>query len=291
MAIDILQEKIRKLKNPTVVDFTVLPTHIPPHLLQGASRLEAYGQMCRELLSAFKGVIPAVRFSLGSFALYGAQGIAELTGLLNQAKELGFYVFLDGPELLSPWAARNASEGIFGAEPIYPCDGLILSPYLGTDVLKPFLDACKASKKDLFPVVRSANKSAPELQDLLTGGRLVHTAAADIVSRCGQDMVGKFGYSQVGMVAAVTSQNSLRTIRSKYKNTFLLADGLDYPSGFVKSCALAFDRLGHGAAVCAGGSVVGAWQTAGTDGQDYIDQALKELERIRTNLMRYITIM
>ena len=61
--------------------------------------------------------------------------------------------------------------------------------------------ACgKKDKKDLFVVARTANKSAPELQDLLAGTRLVHSAAADHVNRYGADTAGKYGYTRVGIV-------------------------------------------------------------------------------------------
>ena len=33
MAIDVLQDKIRKLKNPSMIDFTVKPEHIPAQIL------------------------------------------------------------------------------------------------------------------------------------------------------------------------------------------------------------------------------------------------------------------
>ena len=291
MAIDVLQDKIRKQKCPVVVDFTVLPEHIPPHLRDDAAPEAAYGRFCRELLTGLKGKVPALRFSLGAFALLGEAGIWELTGILTAARESGFYIFLDGPELHSPWAAKNAAEWLLGPESRFPLDGLILSPYLGSDTIRPFLQPCKERGKDLFPVVRSANKSAPELQDLLTGSRLVHTAAADLVSRYGGDMIGKYGYSQVGMLVGATTSSCVRPLRTKYKNTFFLLDGYDYPGGNGKNCAPAFDKLGHGAIVCAGGSIAGAWLTAESDGRDFVEQALETLERMKRNLTRYTTIL
>ena len=32
MSVDKLQERIRKGKNPSVIDFNMLPEHIPPHI-------------------------------------------------------------------------------------------------------------------------------------------------------------------------------------------------------------------------------------------------------------------
>ena len=70
MSIDALQDKIRKLKNPSMVDFGVQRGNLPPHLLEeGENYLAAYCRFCRELMSGLKGVVPAVRFSFGLFSM------------------------------------------------------------------------------------------------------------------------------------------------------------------------------------------------------------------------------
>ena len=69
MSIDVLQEKIRKTKNPSMVDLALKTSDLPPHLLEEAgSSAAAYGRFCRELLEGLKGIVPAVRFSFASFA-------------------------------------------------------------------------------------------------------------------------------------------------------------------------------------------------------------------------------
>lgn len=292
MAIDVLQDKIRKLKNPSVVDFAITLEQLPPHLLEvEGSFCKAYARMCRELMDAMKGFVPAVRFSFGSFALLGVEGLETLSQLLKEAAELGFYVLLDSPEILSPWSAERAAAGIFAAAGDYPCDGLIVSPYIGTDGIKPFLPYCKNEGKDLFLIVRSPNKTASEIQDLMTGTRHVYDAAADLCKRHGETILGKSGYSRVAALASAGSPESLRSLRSKYNRTFLLVDGLDYPSGNAKNCSHAFDRFGHGAVVCAGPSITGAWKIAETDGSDYVEQAMQALERMKKNVNRYISIL
>ena len=70
MSVDKLQEKIRKLKNPSVLDLRVSAEQIPPHLLESASSYAAaYRTYCEALLDALKDTVPAVRFSFNSFAL------------------------------------------------------------------------------------------------------------------------------------------------------------------------------------------------------------------------------
>lgn len=292
MSVDMLQEKIRKTKNPSVLELNLSVNELPPHILEQAeSKAAAYGCFCRELLDGLKGILPAVRVSFSAFALLGAQGLDELTQTLKAAAEMGYYVALDAPEIFSPAAAKMTAEAILGEGSVYPCDGLIISGYLGSDVIKPFLPYCKKEKKDIFVVARTANKSAPELQDLLSGGRLVHAAAADHVNRYGADTAGKSGYTRVGILAAASAAESLRNLRSKYPKLFLLIDGYDYPNANAKNCSHAFDKYGHGAAACSGSGITCAWKQAESDGTDFLEHAKAAAERMKKNLTRYTTVL
>lgn len=291
MAIDGLQESIRKRKNPMVVDFSVLPEQIPEHIRQGRSEAEAYYQFCQGLLDGLKELLPAVRFSFGQLALMGGDGLEVLAQLLDEAKALGYYVIMDSVEILAPWGAERAAAGYFQANSRFQCDALVISPYIGSDAIKPFIPYCLEAGKDIFMAIRTPNKSAPELQDLLTGSRLVHTAAADLLCRFGDTIIGNCGYSPIGALASGTASNALASLRAKYPRLFLLVDGYDYPGGNAKNCSAAFDRLGHGAAVCVGQSVTAAWYAAETDGSDYVQQAIGAVGRIHKNLNRYIKII
>ena len=288
MAVDILQEKIRKTKNPTVLELGLALSQIPPQFEKNAS---GYGEFCRQLLTHLSGNIHAVRVSFAAFAMLGADGLTELSLTLKTAGEQGYYVFLDAPELLSPASAQLVADAVFGEGSAYACDGLVISGYLGSDIIKPFLPYCKSAKKDIFVVARTANKSAPELQDLLSGSRLVHAVSADHVNRYGTDTAGKFGYTRVGVLAAASAAESLRTLRAKYPGLFLLVDGLDYPNANSKNCANAFDKFGHGAAVCVGASITAAWTQTDSDGQDHLAHAAAAAERVKKNLTRYTTIL
>ena len=289
MSIDLLQEKIRKHKNPSVIDFSIQLSDLPSHLLeQEGSEIKAYGRFCRELMDVLKETVPAVRFSFDVLALMGSEGLAILPQLLSEAREMGYYVLLDGPQILSPWAADRAAEALLGSSE-YACDGLLISPYIGSDSIKPFLPYCKDNEKDLFVVVRSPNKSALELQDLLTGSRHVYTAAAEIVNRFGEQIIGKCGYSRICAAASAGSVDGLRNLRMKHNRMFLLVDGLDYPSGNAKNCSYAFDRFGYGAVVCAGSSITAAWKEA--EGEDCISAAVQAAERMKKNLTRYTDIL
>lgn len=288
MSVDKLQDMIRKVKNPSVVELSVTAQQLPPYLLEKEGTFpKAYASFCRDLLLGLKGSVPAVRFSFSYFALMGADGLNLLPKLMTNAKDLGYYVLLDGPEALSPMMAEESA----GMLEQMPCDGIIVSAYIGSDALKPYVKILKQSNKSLFVVLRTANKSAAELQDLMTGSRLVYMAGAHMVNHLAQPLLSKCGYSQVCGVAAASSAESLRQLRSKYPNLFLLIDGYDYPNSNAKNCSFGFDRLGHGAAVCAGSSITAAWIQEQAPENEYVASAVQAAERIKKNITRYISVL
>ena len=290
MSVAVLNDKIRKTKNPSVILFEADFSLLPPDLIQQeGAQLAAYRRFCTELLEGLKGLVPAVRFSFASFALLGVEGIQALSACLQAACERGYYVMLDFPEVTTPSACKLSVDALLGNASL-ACDAVVVGSYLGSDVIQPMKQLCKAGKA-VFCVVRTSNKSAVELQDLLTGGRLVHTAAADVVWRHGEPLVSKCGYSQLGIVAAAGSANSLRTLRSKYGRLFMLLDGYDYPSANAKNCSFAFDQFGHGAVVCAAASITGAWKDEPEGEKDFVAHAVAAAERMKKNLTRYINIL
>jgi hypothetical protein len=70
-------------------------------------------------------------------------------------------------------------------------------------------------------------------------------------------------------------------------------DGVDYPSGNAKNCSFAFDKMGHGAAVCASTSITAAWldEETDADGADYIECAMVAAQKLKKNLLRYFSIV
>ena len=102
MSVDSLQEKIRKTKNPSVLELAMAVSDLPPQFAQNA---EGYAAFCRELLEHLNGFLPAVRVSFSAFVLLGHDGLYHLSETLKKAGELGYYVLLDAPEIFSPASA------------------------------------------------------------------------------------------------------------------------------------------------------------------------------------------
>lgn len=289
---DRLQTKIRKLKNPIILDMTVPKEQLPPHLLaQEGNYLRAYGRFCLELMEGLRREVAGVRFSYSLFSLLGTEGLSWLSKLCSKADSMGYYVLLDIPDVKTAAQAAMFADFVLDEQFPWCFDGLVVSAYLGSDGFSGYLPLLNHRDKELFVLLRTPNRSAAQLQDLMTGGRLVHTAMADELVRAGKGLVGKCGYSKVGGVAAAVSAGSLQQLRSKYKSLFLLVDGYEIPVGNTKNCALAFDELGHGAAICVGSYILNAWNAEAFPGTEFIVCAREAVARLKNNIARYITIL
>ena len=292
MSIDRLQDKIRKTKNPSVLDFDITKNHLPPHLLAQEGTFErAYGRFCIELLDGLRGLIPAVKFNFAAFALLGTEGLVTLSRVLDYSRAHGYYVILEVPEALSAQRAATNADLILQEGNLWPCDGILVSAYIGSDAIKPYAQRLEETGKALFVVVRTGNRSAMELQDLLTGGRNVYDAKADVVNRYKNSRPTKSHYDRVAIVGPGSSASILRKLREKYTNLFILIDGYDYPNANAKNCAEAMDKLGHGAAACGGTSITAAWLVEENDGTDYVSDAKAAAERMKKNLTRYVAVL
>ena len=126
MSIDRLQEKIRRTKNPSVIDMTVSETMIPSLILnQCADWAEAYLKYITELMEALRGQVPALRFSFTAFAMRGGKGLETLRAVLKRAQRMSYYVFLDAPEALSAERAGQNVQLLLDEEPELAFDGVI----------------------------------------------------------------------------------------------------------------------------------------------------------------------
>ena len=307
MSIDVLQERIRKLKCPIMVGLDpylpILPRHIVRdafdeygQTLRGAA--EAYYRFCTELLDRLCPIVPAVKLQSACFEALGADGINQMQRISKYAKELGYYVLMDSMRGDVGSVAEIYAQAVFGSVSVgetacqlYSCDGLTVNGYLGSDGIKPFLPYCKHDGKNVFILLKTSNKSSREVQDLLSGDRVVYTAMADLAMRWGADLIGKNGYSEIGAVVGATFPQTMKLLREKYDRLFFVVPGYGAQGGTAKNVQFAFDRFGHGAIVSASRSIICAWQKDGGDGENYLDCAEEAALKMKADIGKYVVIL
>lgn len=310
MSVELLQEKIRKMKSPVCFGMDPMPDRIPPFLL--AQAREEYGDTIQALAAAYetfgRGLleslapeVPAVKFQPVCFEALGAEGAAVMGRLTDYARELGVYVIVDTSFCSIESIAQLQATTCFGSLEIgaqrfspYYADAATLNSYFGTDGIRPFLPYCKEGEKSVFLLVRSSNKSGREVQDLLAGDRNLYTVMADLAMRLSstEDLYGKSGFSSIGIMVGAPQARILEQLRSRYDRLFFCVTGYGAQGGRAADARHAFNRLGHGAVVCAARSVICAWQKDETDpeGRNYLEAAQKAASKMRQDLLGYVNI-
>ena len=282
MSMDVLKNKIRKLRNPSAL--TIAPTlDMLPPAYEGVSGM---GEYCRRVLEALVGVVPAVKISFSHFALLGPDGLTELKTVLDTARKLEYYVILDWQRQEDELSAKAAAKLLL-SRGLWNCDGVVISCYPGSASIKPYIQEANGEKKDVFVMLKTAGKSGSELQDLQTGGRTVYTAGADLLGKLGDQALERCGYSRVAAVGNASHMASLKVLREKYPRLFLLVDGLEAGNANARNASFAFDRMGYGALVCS--NLLSAW--IADPEAEAVEAVVSAAQKMKRNLSTYVTVL
>ena len=308
MSFDVLQDKIREKKNPTVAGLDARVEYVPPHILnkyteQYGETLQAAALAVEEfdkgLIDALAEVVPAVKPQSAYFEMLGWRGIEVLEKLIAYARSKGLFVIADVKRGDIGSTAEAYSQAWLGttqvggtACPVFDADCVTLNGYMGSDSLKPFLETCKALDKCAFVLAKTSNPSSVELQDMVAGDRLVYTVMGDLTERLARGTAGaKHGYNAFGVVVGATHPRQLQELRRRLENSFFLVPGYGAQGGTAADVQYAFDHFGHGAIVNASRSIMCAWQKTGKDGTDYQSAARAAAEQMRDEIKQYVTIV
>ena len=307
MSFDILQNKIREMKNPTVAGLDARVEYVPPHILkkytdQYGETLQAAAEAVLEfdcgLIDALCDVVPAVKPQSAYFEMLGWRGMEVLEKVIAYAKSKGLYVIADIKRGDIGTTATAYSEAWLGVTrvgetdcPVFDADCVTLNGYMGSDAIKPFLTDCVARDKTAFILAKTSNASSVELQDMVAGDRVVYTVMGDLIERWGKDTAGKCGFNVLGAVVGATHPSVLKELRRRLPHTFFLVPGYGAQGGTAADVRYAFDELGRGAIINASRSIMCAWKKTGNDGTDYQEAARAAAIQMREELKEYITIV
>ena len=226
MSIEKLQAAIREKRTPLALGLAPEIGKVSPKLRKSFEEMYGAGVMADaealryhscQALDAVQGKLPAVVLSAEHYLRYGMMGADVLSNLVSAAAARGLYAIVD---------CRTTRPELWLNGPMAG-DGLTVMPYVGGDCVPQDTD------KAIFAVVRTANESSGDVQNLIAGDRPLYAAVAQQMARQGAALVVETGYSL-----------DIREVRKRAADAFLLLPCCD-----GQNAAPAFDDLGHGAMV------------------------------------------
>ena len=180
-----------------------------------------------EVIDAIHEYTPAVKPQSAFFEALGSAGVLVWERVVARAHDAGLLVIGDVKRGdIGSTAAAYARAFLTGGPGIDPrtlCDAITINPYLGTDSVAPFLEACREASAGLYVLVRTSNPSSAELQ---AQGEppLMHQVAA-LVEAWGSELIGEAGFSAVGAVVGATHPAELKDLRARMPHAPLLLPG------------------------------------------------------------------
>ncbi|MCL2153137.1 MAG: orotidine-5'-phosphate decarboxylase, partial [Oscillospiraceae bacterium] len=173
MSFDRLQDKIDKMRNPTVVGLDPALKYIPPNMLKryiasNGDTLEAAAaavfEFSQGIIDALCDIVPAVKPQSAYYEALGPEGVLVLKKTCDYAKSRGMYVICDGKRNDIGTTAEAYSAAYLGSVKVggaelrpFDVDALTVNAYFGSDGIKPFIETAVKYDKAIFALVKTSN--------------------------------------------------------------------------------------------------------------------------------------
>lgn len=300
MFADKLVARIADLNNPTVVGLDPHFSKIPVFIRQDAERkhgntlkaaAEAILLFNHQIIDAIADIVPAVKPQIAFYECFGHEGVRAYEETIRYAKSRGLLVISDAKRNDIGSTAEAYAQGHLGSvspfgSPLaaFDADALTVTPYLGSDGIKPFVDVCAAEGKGLFVLVRTSNPSADEIQGQPVGDQLLDEHVATLVEGWGRDVIGESGFSSIGAVVGATYPEEAHILRGLMPNQIFLVPGYGAQGGTVDDIKPCFHENGTGAIINSSRGILFAYQETDMPEQDFAKAARQAALQMKEDL-------
>ena len=262
---------IQKTNAPIVVGLDPMLNYIPKHVqekafkeygetLEGAA--EAIWQFNKEIVDHTSDLIPAVKPQIAMYEQFGIPGLMAYKKTVDYCKEKGLVVIGDIKRgdigsTSAAYATGHVGKVQVGSKKYagFDVDFVTLNPYMGSDSINPFIDACKEEKRGMFVLVKTSNPSSGEFQDQLVNGRPLY----ELVGEWGEGFMGD-SYSYVGAVVGATYPEMGKILRKIMPKAYILVPGYGAQGGQGKDLVHFFNEDGLGAIVNSSRGIIAAYK-------------------------------
>ncbi|NLK21923.1 MAG: orotidine-5'-phosphate decarboxylase [Epulopiscium sp.] len=274
--IDRLIQKIEETNNPTVVGLDPRLNFIPSFIKERAYEMhgktpeacaQAFYEFNKAIIDEVYDLVPAVKPQVAMYEQYGPVGIKAYIDTISYAKKKGLIIIGDIKRSDIASTAEAYADGHIGRVKVedeeyevYHEDSITLNPYLGYDSIEPYMSHCKTYDKGLFVLVKTSNPNSGEIQDLEVEGEKIYERVGRLVSKWGEEVMGKRGYSHIGAVVGATYPEQGIRLRQLMPHTFFLVPGYGAQGATAKDLRGCFDKNGLGAIVNSSRGIIAAYK-------------------------------
>lgn len=264
--VDKLINKTIETKNPTVIGLDPNISKIPACYKSNVSCNEnplaavadvIYKFNC-DIIDTVAEFVPAVKPQMAFYEKYGSYGVATFEKTVAYAKSKGLVVIEDAKRNDIGNTAKAYADGHIGKVEVldgsyisaFDVDFLTITPFLGSESLRPFIDVCIKNNKGIFVLVKTSNTSSGEIQGVITkDGLTISKSIAKYVAEQAEILIGEQGYSSIGAVVGATYPEEAVALRKMMPKSYFLVPGYGVQGGGAKDILPCFNSDGLGAII------------------------------------------
>jgi orotidine-5'-phosphate decarboxylase len=290
---DRLIEKIREKKSVVCVGLDPRLNKIPSFIQEDALKkyknklkaaTHAIFEFNKGIIDAVYDLVPAVKPQIAFYELFGEEGIRVFRKTIEYAHKKGLIVIADvkrndiGSTAEAYAEAYLGMTDVFGdSVSVFDADAVTITPYLGWDGIKPFVEKCAEYSKGVFILVKTSNPSSGDMQDLcMDDGNSIYEIMGMLVESWGAGDIGENGYNSIGAVVGATYSEQAKKLRKIMPNSIFLVPGYGAQGASAKDVKDCFDQNGLGAIVNSSRGIIFAYQKSSKYNEDTYAMAARD---------------
>jgi len=280
MIIDRLFETVAN-RGPVCVGLDTSLQLLPKTLRSSSPLPSIILEFNRKIIDATLDLVACYKVQIAHYEALGVEGLSCYRDTLRYARGKRALVIGDVKRGDIASTGEMYAKAHFSGD--FEADLITVNPYMGADVISPFVPYLKKGDKGLFVLIKTSNPSASDIQDLSLGDRPVFMHIAELVRDWGKAYLGECGYSIIGGVVGATTRQQLAQIRKAFPALFLLVPGYGAQGGGGQDVAPAFVD-GNGAVVNASRSILGAHRGKPDNEKRYAEYAREAVIAMREDI-------
>ncbi len=220
-AVDKLQEIQDKNKSMICLGLDLDPKRMPPEF---AKNIKGMYDFVMKIVEATSDMVCAYKPNMAFYENKGPEGISLLTSIVEHMPE-DVVLILDGKR------GDIGNTASFYAEALYQrfrADWVTLSPYMGYDSMRPFLEY---EDKGIFVLCLTSNTGSKDFQHLIIDGKPLYQIVAEKVNYWNKD-------NNCGLVVGATQPEHMKELRSVAGDMPLLIPGVGAQGGSLEKAAV-----------------------------------------------------
>jgi orotidine-5'-phosphate decarboxylase len=231
-----------------------------------AGSIKGMFDFAHRVIDATSDLVCAYKPNMAFYECLGPEGLSLLRLIRERIPE-DIPVILDGKRGDIGNTATYYAESLFEH---FRADWVTLSPYMGYDSLRPFLEY---KEKGVFVLCLTSNTGSKDFQQLMVDGKPLYRVVAEKVSYWNKEQ-------NCGLVVGATHPDQIKEIRAAAGDMPILIPGVGAQGGSLEEAALfGTDNFRKPAVINVSRSVL----YASTD-KDFAMRARSELEKLNSSV-------